>query len=195
MMSEKRWRREGSDHRESSGRSLQGFKEPDWLNHFAPHRAKSAATDEMADDVLFPTREEQACVHLCIEKSKGEAARVLGWPLKTVMATLRQPHVKLYAIEYRSIYVKELARVRNLSLNKVVVTRESILARLMEIAQMDPALTRGSTDGQVKALRILSEIHGFMKDDPLLGKTDEELEEIVKQGYLKGFGKKDTSIQ
>lgn len=137
---------------------------------------------QIADDALFLTRDEQACVHLCMEESREAAAVRLKWPLSQVVACLRQPHVKLYAIEYRETFMKRLAKKRADSLSRVGVSRASVQERLMQIAMMEPAETRGSVDAQVKALTQLSNILGMTKDDPLKDKSDAELMEIVERG-------------
>jgi hypothetical protein len=146
--------------------------------------------DKVAFDTLFLTREEQACVHLSMEESREKAAVRLGWTLAQVMGCLAQPHVKLYAIEYRAVFMNVLARRRAASLLKVGVTRSSVQERLMDIAMMDPDRTKGSVDGQVKALTQLANILGMTKDDPLKDKTDEELMNIVNGVREKTSGTK-----
>lgn len=135
---------------------------------------------KVADDALFLTREEQACVHLSMEESREKAAMRLGWSMKQVLDCLAQPHVKLYAIEYRETFMRSLAQNRVRSLGKVGVNRANLQSRLMELAMMDPRQTGGKIDGQVKACAELASILGLKdKNDPLRDKSDEELQEIV----------------
>lgn len=148
---------------------------------------------KISDDALFLTRQEQACVHISMEESREKAAVRLGWTIEQVMECLRQPHVKLYAIEYREKFMAHLARKRAASLNKVGVNSTSVQERLMELAQMAPEQTKGTIDGQVKALSALANILGLTKDDPLKGKSDEELLAIVNGARDKAAGK--TAIQ
>lgn len=143
--------------------------------------AEKAALAEMSDDELFLSRPELECVHISFRKDRETAAAQLGWPLKKVRETLNKPHVKMYAIRFRDDFIKEFVAREVTDSRKKNVSPVSIQARLMEIAMMPPSETKGSVDGQVKALQELSAQLGLKKDDGLEGKTPEELEEIVRQ--------------
>lgn len=98
------------------------------------------------------------------------------------------------SLNNRTVFMRDMARMRALSIKPVSVTKETIRARLMELAQTDPRETRGSLDGQVKALRALADINGLTKDDPLCDKTDDELMQMVMNAAEK-IGKKDPPVQ
>lgn len=140
-----------------------------------------AAIADMTDDDLFLSRQELECVHISFRLSREEAARRLGWPLKKVKDTLNKPHVKMYAIKFREDFIKEFVSREVTDSRKKGVSPATVQARLMEIAMMPPTETKGSVDGQVKALQELSAHLGLKKDDDLNDKSPEELEEIVRQ--------------
>lgn len=146
--------------------------------------------DRIADDALFLSQDEIACVHLAMKKNREAAANRLGWTIEQVLHCLKQPHVKLYAIEYREKFIKTMAQKEASELRKVGISRETIMERLMSIAQLDPADTKGSVDGQVKALQALGAMVGLGKGDPLGDKSDEELLSIVNSARDKSAGKK-----
>jgi hypothetical protein len=138
-----------------------------------------AVIDAMSDDELFLTRPELDCVHISFRTDRESAARSLGWTLKKVKECLNKPHVKLYAIRFREDFIKEMVRREVTNSRKKGLTPTTVQERLMEIAMMPPSDTKGSVEGQVKALQELAAHLGLKKDDPLAGKTTEELQAIV----------------
>jgi len=124
-----------------------------------------------------------------MKKNREAAALRLGWSIKEVLNCLKQPHVKLYAIEFRERFIKTMAQMEVAALKKTGITRSSIESRLMDLALMDPEQTKGSIDGQVKALQALGNIIGLTKDDPLERKSDEELMDLVMSAREKATGK------
>jgi hypothetical protein len=138
-----------------------------------------AAVEAMSDDELFLSAPELECVHISFRTDREMAAKRLGWTLKKVKDTLNKPHVKLYAIRFREDFIKEMVRREVTNSRKKGITPSTVQERLMEIAMMPPADTKGSVDAQVKALQELAGHLGLKKDDPLAGKTTEELQAIV----------------
>lgn len=114
--------------------------------------------------------------------SREAAATRLGWKLAQVRKTLELPHVKLYAIQYREKFISVMVNREITSLVRQGITRNTIQQRLMDLAMLTPEQTKGSIDGQVKALSELANQLGIKKDDPLADKTDEELKAIVAEG-------------
>lgn len=142
---------------------------------------EKAALEGMSEDELFLSRPELECVHISFRQDRETAAKRLGWPLKRVKETLNKPHVKLYAIRFREDFIKEFVRQEVATSRKKGVSRDTVQERLMAIAMMPPNETKGSVDGQVKALQELSAQLGLKKEDGLEDKTPEELAAIVLQ--------------
>lgn len=145
-----------------------------------------AAIAEMSDDELFLSRKELECVHISFREDRETAAKRLGIPLKKVREILAQPHVKIYAIRFREDFTKEFVRREVTDSRRKNISPLSVQQRLMDIAMMPPSETKGSVDGQVKALQELSAQLGLKKNDGLEDKSPEELAEIVRQEAEKG---------
>lgn len=135
--------------------------------------------EKAVEDEVFLTKSEMNCVNLAMEDSIESAASQLGWSLKEVRECLKRPHVRLYAMEVRNELIKRVAQEKGRRWRKKGISPVSVQERLMEIAMMPPNETKGSVDGQVKALQELASHLGLKKDDPLTGKTEEELKAIV----------------
>lgn len=154
-----------------------------------------AKLDAIREEALFLSRDDQTCVHLCMEQSVEAAAKALGWSAKKVRGCISRPAVKLYALEYRDKFLTIMAQKRANTLTRVGCTREAIIGRYMELGLMEPDRTKGTIDGQVKALQAASALAGFTKDDPLEGKTDQELEDMVGRVRLRSRNRTAPPVQ
>jgi hypothetical protein len=144
--------------------------------------ADKEALSVINGDELFLTNDELTCVHISMKTSREEAAKRLNWALAKVRKTLEQPHVKLYAIQYREKFISVMVNKEITQLVRQGITPTSVQQRLMDLAMLPPDATKGSIDGQVKALTELSNHLGLKKDDPLGDKSEEELKAIVAAG-------------
>jgi hypothetical protein len=131
---------------------------------------------------------ETAFAHLVIRgKSAPDAAEELGLAREDGPRYYARKAVQQYLAEYRSVFLQQMAAYEARELVKRKITRETVAARYMELADMPPEMTKGSIDGQVEALKAVSELLG-MKFDPakipglLSGMTDEQLREAATQG-------------
>jgi hypothetical protein len=134
-----------------------------------------------------------SCLLIATEYGDEHAALTLGWELEKVKETLRSPEARLFMQKAQDKFVAELAKSKLRQLRKVDISPGAVEERLMELAQLDPSQTKGTIDGQVKALRTLAETLGMLgaTDDPLRGKTRADLEGIIasvrtKAGMLAG---------
>jgi hypothetical protein len=147
-------------------------------------KSDKPSPEEIRDDAMQLSVEERACAHLATEFGHAHAAQTMGWSLQEVANTLNLPHVRMYLNQANEMFLKELARDKVRRMKKVGINRNTIEERLMALANMDPSDTKGSIEGQVKALRTLAEVMGYANEaDPLAGKSPEELEAIVKKGH------------
>ena len=99
------------------------------------------------------------------------AAEAVGLNPDTAAYTKAKPRVRAYMLEHRAAVQQQLVEQdsdlsrravdeqRRLNLN-----REQVLARLWEIANLSPEMTRGSITGQVKALAMIVAIEGLIPD-------------------------------
>ena len=125
--------------------------------------------------------DELAVALLSTEFSMEHAASTLGWDIAAVKQVWASPVVQRWLMKAQEIFMHKLASTRVRMLKKVNCTPTEVEQRLMQLAQMDPADTKGSIDGQVKALRTLAEVYGlFDPEDPLKGKNRDQLRAMVR---------------
>jgi hypothetical protein len=138
--------------------------------------------DELEYSTCLVTADQQVCIHIATNYSPEHAALTMGWTLDQVHDTLRLPECRNFMLKQQQTNMDAIARSKIRLLTKVDISPAAVEERLMELAMLDPEKTRGTIDGQVKALRTLAEVLGMMSnsDDGLkrMGRTD--LEGIVK---------------
>ena len=106
------------------------------------------------------------------------AAEAVGLNPDSAAYTKSKPRVRAYMLEHRAAVQQQLVQQEaDLSrravegLHRLNLDREQVLARLWEIANLSPDMTRGSITGQVKALSMIVAMQNFIPDRPrrLLG--------------------------
>jgi hypothetical protein len=92
------------------------------------------------------------------------AAEAVGLNPDTAAYTKSKPRVRAYMLEHRTAVQQQLAEQETEGLRRLNLGREQVLARLWEIANLSPEMTRGSITGQVKALSMIVAIEGLIPD-------------------------------
>jgi hypothetical protein len=99
------------------------------------------------------------------------AAETVGLNPDSAAYTKSKPHVRAYMLEHRAAVQQQLVQQEaDLSrravegLHRLNLDREQVLARLWEIANMSPEMTRGSITGQVKAISMIVAMQNFIPD-------------------------------
>jgi hypothetical protein len=69
-------------------------------------------------------------------------------------------------LEHRAAVQQQLVQQEAEGLHRLNLGREQVLARLWEIANLSPEMTRGSITGQVKALSMIVAMQNFIPDRP-----------------------------
>ena len=155
-----------------------------------PLKKKDKLSPEQAEtECLSLTEIEQACAIICIEKDKESAAIQLHMTMQEVGEIMDSASVRLYLQKLQDQTIKELAKAKVRIMRRVGICRGAIENRLMELAMLDPDKTRGSVDGQVKALNTLATRFGYGKEsDPTENMTPEELQKLVlsKAKFIEG---------
>ena len=158
-----------------------------------PLKKRDQKSPEQAEtECLALTEIEQACAIICIEKDKESAAIQLHMSMDEVNEVMGSAPVRLYLQKLQDQTIKELAKVKVRVMRKVGICRATIESRLMELAMLDPERTKGSVDGQVKALNTLATRFGYGKEsDPTENMTPEELQKLVlsKARFIEGNGR------
>jgi hypothetical protein len=112
--------------------------------------------------------------------SGAAEAEAVGLNPDSAAYTKSEPRVRAYMLEHRAAVQQQLLQQEaDLSrqsrraaeravegLRQLNLDREQVLARLWEIANLSPDVTRGSITGQVKALSMIVAMQNFIPDRP-----------------------------
>ena len=77
----------------------------------------------------------------------------------TAAYTKAKPRVRAYMLEHRAAVHEQLVQQETEELRRLNQSREQVLARLWEIANLDPEMTRNSASAQIKALSMIVKGH------------------------------------
>jgi hypothetical protein len=97
------------------------------------------------------------------------AAEAVGLNPNTAAYTKSKPRVRAYMLEHRAAVQQQLVEQDSEEVGRFNVGRDKVLARLWDIANMDPERTRNSMSSQVKALSMIVAIEGLIPDRPARG--------------------------
>ncbi len=90
------------------------------------------------------------------------AAEAVGLNPDSAAYTKSKPRVRAYMLEHRAAVQQQLVEQDTEELRRFTLSRGQVLARLWEIAHLDPEMTRNSASAQVKALSIIVAIEGLI---------------------------------
>lgn len=125
---------------------------------------------------------ESAFSHLLIAgKNHLEAAAELGLSPEDAVRYNAKGKIHTYVGQYRAIFMERMAAREVDILIKRKITRETIAEKLIALADTPPERTRGSIEGQVKALDSAVALLGFKFDPTKLpwgSMSDEELKTL-----------------
>jgi hypothetical protein len=112
------------------------------------------------------TDQEMAFARLVLSGTMTDqrAAEAAGLYPKTAAYIKSKPQVRAYMLEHRARTQQQLLEQEAEGLRRFTVSREQVLDRLWEIANMSSETTRGSITGQVKALSMIVAIEGLIPD-------------------------------
>jgi hypothetical protein len=112
------------------------------------------------------TDQEIAFAHLVLsgEMTDHRAAEAVGLNPDTAAYTKAKPRVRAYMLEHRAAMHERLVQQETEDMRRLNLGRERVLARLWEIADLDPDITRNSMSAQIKALSMIVAIQGLIPD-------------------------------
>ena len=112
------------------------------------------------------TDQEVAFAHLVLSgtMTDRQAAEAVGLNPDTAAYTKAKPRVRAYMIEHRDAMHDRLLQQESEEQRRLNLGRERVLARLWEIADLDPDMTRNSMSAQIKALSMIVAIEGLIPD-------------------------------
>jgi hypothetical protein len=93
-----------------------------------------------------------------------QAAEAVGLDPDSAAYTKSKPRVRAYMLEHSAAVEQQLVEQDTGELRRFNVGRDQVLARLWDIANMDPERTRNSMCAQVKALSMIVAIEGLIPD-------------------------------
>ena len=91
-----------------------------------------------------------------------QAAEAAGLNPDTAAYTKAKPRVRDYMLEHRAAMHDRLLQQESEEQRRLKLGRERVLARLWEIADLDPDMTRNSMSAQIKALTMIVAIEGLI---------------------------------
>jgi hypothetical protein len=92
------------------------------------------------------------------------AAEAVGLNPDSAAYTKSKPRVRDYMFQHRAAVQQQLVQQEADGLHRLNLDREQVLARLWQIANLSPEMTRGSVTGQVKALSMIVAMENFIPD-------------------------------
>jgi hypothetical protein len=112
------------------------------------------------------TDQEIVYVHLLLSgtMTDRQAAEAAGLTPDTAAYTKAKPRVRAYMLEHRAAMHDRLLQQQSEEQRRLNLGRERVLARLWEIADLDPDMTRNSMSAQIKALSMIVAIEGLIPD-------------------------------
>jgi hypothetical protein len=112
------------------------------------------------------TDKEIEFAHLVLSGTMTDrrAAEAVGLNPDTAAYTKAKPRVVAYMLKYRADMHEQLVQQETKRLRRMDLGREQVLARLWEIANLDPEITRNSASAQIKALAMIVAIEGLIPD-------------------------------
>jgi hypothetical protein len=91
-----------------------------------------------------------------------QAAEAVGLNPDSAAYTKAKPRVRDYMLEHRAAVQQQLVQQDAKEQNRRNLDRQQVLDRLWEIANLGPETTRGSINGQVKAITIIVAMENFI---------------------------------
>jgi hypothetical protein len=112
------------------------------------------------------TDQEIAFAHLILSGNMTDrrAAEAVGLNPDIAAYTKAKPRVRNYMLEHRAAMHEQMVQREAEGLRRLNLGREQVLARLWEIANLSPEMTRNSLSAQIKALSMIVAIEGLIPD-------------------------------
>jgi hypothetical protein len=92
------------------------------------------------------------------------AAEAAGLNPETAAYTKSKPRVRAYMLEHRAAVRERLVDQEAEGMRKLNLSRDQVLARLWELANLSHEVTRGIIAGQIRALSMIVAIEGLIPD-------------------------------
>jgi hypothetical protein len=119
------------------------------------------SNDQVNDPI---TDQEIAFAHLVLTENMTDrrAAQAVRLNPDTAASTKAKPRVHAYMMEQRAAMQERLVQQETEEARRQNLGRERVLARLWDIANLGPEMTRNSMSAQIKALSMIVAIEGLI---------------------------------
>jgi hypothetical protein len=110
------------------------------------------------------TDQEAAFAHLLLSGAMNDrqAAKAVGLNPDTAANTKSKPRVRDYMLKHRTAIHEQRVPQETDEPRRMNQSRDRVLARLWEIADLDPEMTRNSASAQIKAIAMIVAIEGLI---------------------------------
>jgi hypothetical protein len=110
------------------------------------------------------TDQEMAFARLILSGTMTDrrAAEAVGLDPNSAAYIKSKSRVRAYMLEHRAAVEQKLIEQETQELRRCSLVRDRVLARLWQIADMDPEMTRNSASSQVKAISMIIAIEGLI---------------------------------
>jgi hypothetical protein len=134
------------------------------IDDFVRSRTEPAMPKNNVSDLI--TDQEIAFARLVLsgKMTDRQAAEAAGLNPDTAAYTKAKPRVRDWMLDHRAAVEQQLVEQDTQELRRFNLSRDQILFRLWEIANMDPERTRNSMTAQIKAISIIVAIEGHIPD-------------------------------
>jgi hypothetical protein len=131
------------------------------------------------------TDQEIAFAHLVLSGTMNDrqAAEAAGLNPDTAAYTKSKPRVRDYMIEHRNAVREKLVDLEAEGLRKLNLSRDQVLTRLWELANLSHEVTRGSIAGQIKAVSMIVAIEGLIPGRPSPSATQPKVSPVQAEIY------------
>jgi hypothetical protein len=131
------------------------------------------------------TDQELAFAHLVLSgtMTDRQAAEAAGFNPDTAAYTKAKPRVRDYMIEHRNAVREKLVALEVEGLRKLNLSRDQVLTRLWQLANLSHEVTRGSIAGQIKAISMIVAIEGLIPGRPSPSVTQPTAPPVEAQIY------------
>jgi hypothetical protein len=110
------------------------------------------------------TNQEAAFAHLLLSGTMNDrqAAKAVGFNPDTAANTKAKPRVRDYMLKHQTVIHEQSVQQESEELRRRNLSRQRVLDRLWEIADLNPEMTRNSMSAQIKAISMIVAIEGLI---------------------------------
>jgi hypothetical protein len=163
------------------------------IDDFVRSRTEPAMPKNNVSDLI--TDQEIAFARLVLsgKMTDRQAAEAAGLNPDTAAYTKAKPRVRDWMLDHRAAVEQQLVEQDTQELRRFNLSRDQILFRLWEIANMDPERTRNTMSAQVRAVSMIVAIEGIIPDRRGVAAPNKPASPPVPEPPTRAFAKEETA--